>query len=36
MEYADCPDKLCIRQGIVSRSGERIVCLPNRVSITIE
>lgn len=26
---ATCPDKVCIHQGKVSRSGEMIVCLPN-------
>jgi len=28
---ADCPDGLCVRQGKISRAGERIICLPNRV-----
>ena len=32
---ADCPDGLCIHQGKISRSGERIVCLPNRVMIEV-
>lgn len=32
---ATCPDKLCINQGKISRTGERIVCLPNRVMIEI-
>lgn len=36
MERADCPDGLCIRQGEISREGERIVCLPNRVMVSIE
>lgn len=36
MERADCPDGLCIRQGKISKEGERIVCLPNRVMVTIE
>lgn len=26
---ATCPDKVCIYQGTVDRSGEMIVCLPN-------
>ncbi len=35
MKYADCPDGLCKNQGKVYRSGERIVCLPNRVMVEI-
>ncbi len=31
MRSADCPDKLCIHQGRISRTGERIVCLPNKL-----
>ncbi len=30
-----CPDKLCVRTGWISRPGESIVCLPNRVVIEI-
>ena len=33
---ADCPDKLCEKSGRISRVGERIVCLPNRVMIEID
>jgi len=36
MIWADCPDKLCIYQGRAHLSGQRIVCLPNRVEIRIE
>ena len=32
---ADCPDKLC-KKNRISKSGESIVCLPNRLSVTIE
>lgn len=35
MESADCPDQLCVKQGTVSREGQMIVCLPNRVTIQI-
>ncbi|MFQ8842340.1 MAG: NusG domain II-containing protein [Clostridium fessum] len=28
IEEADCPDKLCVKQGTVSESGESLVCLP--------
>ena len=35
MEEASCPDKICIKQGAVSETGQSIVCLPNRVIVTI-
>lgn len=36
MQEADCPDKLCMHQRAISRAGENIVCLPNRVVATVE
>ncbi len=33
---ADCPDRLCVRQHAVSKSGETIACLPGRILIRIE
>ena len=35
MEEADCPDKLCMAQGKISQPGQTIICLPNRVMVTI-
>ena len=32
---ADCPDGLCISQGKISRTGQTVVCLPNRVMLRI-
>lgn len=32
---ADCPDKICIHTGRISDSGRAIICLPNRVVISI-
>ena len=36
MSDADCPDKDCVNQGWISRPGQMIVCLPNRLVIKIE
>ena len=36
MSYADCPDKLCIKQGRISDTSKSIVCLPNKVVVSIE
>ena len=33
---ADCPDKLCVRRGAVSSPAVPIVCLPNKLVITIK
>lgn len=35
MKEADCPDKLCIHQGRISREGMELVCMPNRVVVRI-
>jgi hypothetical protein len=35
MEFSPCTNKLCIHTGKISRSGECILCLPNRVSVII-
>ncbi len=35
MSDAECPDKLCIKQGAVSKNGESIICLPNKVVVQI-
>ena len=35
MSHADCPDKTCVRTGAISKTGEQIICLPNRVYISI-
>lgn len=32
---ATCPDKVCVRQGQVSHTGEVIVCLPNKMIATV-
>ena len=35
LTYADCPDHTCIRYGKINYVGESIVCLPNRLAITV-
>ena len=36
MVEADCPDQLCVHQKSISRTGESIICLANRVTAEIE
>lgn len=36
MEEANCPDKLCVKQGSVSRDKEAITCLPHKVTVVIK
>jgi len=31
MEEAVCPDHYCVRQGVISKTGEQIICLPNGI-----
>ncbi len=33
---ASCKNQVCVRHGAISRSGESIVCLPNRLVVRIE
>ena len=36
MESADCPDQICVHHQRIKRSGESIICLPNKVVVSIE
>lgn len=36
MIESDCPDKLCIKQGYISKVGEVLVCVPNKVVVEIK
>ncbi len=35
MVESPCPDKICIGMGWISRPGESIICIPNRVVVRI-
>lgn len=35
VEDADCPNRLCQKQGAISRPGEVIACLPHRLLIEV-
>ncbi len=35
MSYANCPDCTCVKTGKISRTGESITCLPNKISVVI-
>lgn len=33
---ADCPDKICIGEGFISRPGATVVCLPHKLLIEVK
>ncbi len=33
---ADCPDKICVHHKAITRDGESIICLPNKIVVSIE
>lgn len=35
MTWADCPDQICVHHTAISRAGESIICLPNKVVVSI-
>ena len=35
LSYADCPDKLCVKSGRISKTGQSITCLPNKLNIRV-
>lgn len=36
MTSADCPDHLCVKQKAISKEKESIICLPNKVVVTVK
>lgn len=35
IKSSDCPDKICVKTGAVSKSGKPIICLPHKLEIII-
>ncbi len=35
IRWADCPKQFCVNQGRISRTGQRITCLENRVIVEV-
>jgi hypothetical protein len=35
IKEASCPDKLCIKQGKINKNGETVICLPNKLVVTV-
>lgn len=35
MEWADCPDQICVDHRPVNLNGESIICLPNKVVVSV-
>ena len=35
MSYSNCPDHICENTGRIQHVGETIICLPNRITVTI-
>lgn len=36
MEEASCPDQVCVHQRPICYNGQSIICLPNKVVVTVE
>ncbi len=36
MSRALCPDKICMEHGRISKVGEDIICMPNRIIVRVE
>lgn len=33
---ADCPDRICVREGRIGKNGQSVICLPHRIVVTVE
>lgn len=36
MKYANCKDKICVNHNKISKNNESIICLPNKIIVTVE
>ncbi|MBR5976304.1 MAG: NusG domain II-containing protein [Clostridia bacterium] len=34
--YSECPDKVCINTGLLTRAGDTAACVPNKVIVILE
>ncbi len=35
IKHAECKDQVCVRMGKISKVGQRIICLPNKILIEV-
>lgn len=35
MSFANCEDKICVKHNKISKNNESIICLPNKVIVTV-
>ncbi len=35
-KHSNCPDKICVNTGWLSRPGQTAVCLPNKISVVVK
>lgn len=35
IEASDCPDKVCVKEGLASKQGQTLVCLPHKLVVEV-